>query len=93
VVKRSVVFLLAVAVGYRLAYVVVDTVGRAALQFPWRESPRMLAGEATAALRGRITDPVSRRVADARSAVGEGREVMRRRERELRAENGLRQSS
>lgn len=92
-VRRSLLFALAALVGYRVAYVVVDTIGRAALRFPWRESPRMLAGEATSALREHITDPVRERLADARAAVGEGRQAMRRREAELRAENGLRQSS
>jgi hypothetical protein len=88
-----VVFVLALLAGYRAAYLVVDTVGRAALQFPWRQSPGMLAGEATAALREHVTEPVRGRMADARAAVGEGRQAMRRRETELRTENGLRQSS
>ncbi len=92
-VRRSVLFALAFAVGCRAAYVLVDTVGRAAVRFPWRQSPRMLATEATSAVRERVTDPVMERVADARAALGEGRAVMRRREAELRAENGLRQSS
>jgi hypothetical protein len=93
VVRRSLTFALALLAGYRVAYLVVDTVGRAALQFPWRQSPGMLAGEASAALREHLTDPVRGRVADARAAVGEGRQAMRRREAELRTENGLRQSS
>ena len=42
-------------------------------------------------LREHVTDPVRERLADARAAVGEGRQAMRLREAELRAENGLRQ--
>jgi hypothetical protein len=90
VVRRSVTFVLAFVVGYRAAYVVVDTVGGAALDFPWRQSPRMLAGEASSVVREHLTDPVKGRVADLRAAVGEGRQAMRHRESELRAENGLR---
>jgi hypothetical protein len=93
VVRRTVLFALAFAVGFRVAYVVVDTVGRTAVRFPWRQSPRMLAGEATAVMREHVTDPVRERMADARAAVGEGRQAMRRREAELRAENGLRPAS
>jgi len=93
VVRRSVIFALGAVVGYRAAYLVVGTVGRAALRFPWRQSPGMLAGGATAAVREHLTDPVRGRLSDARAAVGEGRQAMRRREAELRAENGLRQSS
>ena len=89
-VRRSVTFALAFLAGYRVAYVVVDTVGRAAPRFPWRQSPRMLAGEAGSLVREHVTDPVLHRVADARAALGEGRQAMRRREHELRAENGLR---
>jgi len=93
VVRRSILFALGFVFGFRAAYVVVDTVGRTALGFPWRESPRLLAGEVTSAVQGRLTDPVRLRLADARAALGEGREAMRRREEQLRAENGLRQSS
>ena len=90
-VRRTVLFALAFAVGFRVAYLVVDTVGRTAFRVPWRQSPRLLAEEATAVVREHVTDPVRGRVADARAAVGEGRQVMRRREAELRSENGLRQ--
>jgi len=93
VVRRSVFFALAFAVGYRAAYLIVDVVGRAAFRFPWKDSPRMLVGEATSMVRERVTDPVKLRVADARAAVDEGRDAMRRREEQLRTENGLRQSS
>ena len=90
VVRRTLTFALAFAAGFRVAYLTVDTVGRAALVFPWRQSPGMLGREATTALREHLTDPVMERVADARAAVGEGRQAMRRREAELRSENGLR---
>ena len=89
-VRRSLTFALAFLAGYRAAYVVVDTVGRAAARFPWRQSPRMLVGEAGSLVRGHVTDPVRERVSDARAALGEGRQAMRLREQELRAENGLR---
>jgi len=91
VLRRSLLFVLALVVGYRVAYVAVDRVGRAAIAFPWRQSPRMLAGEIGALLRGQVADPVRERLGDARAAVGEGRQAMHRREAELRAENGLRQ--
>ncbi len=84
-VRRSLLFALAFAVGYRGAYLLVDTAGRAALRVPWRDSPRMLVDGATAGVRDRV--------AEVRAAVGEGKEAARQRERELRVENNLRQSS
>ncbi len=92
-VRRAVLFALAFAVGCRVAFVVVDTAGQAMGRFPWRDSPRLLAGEATSAVRGRVTDPVLGRLAEARAAIGEGKEAARQRERALRVENHLRQSS
>ena len=83
--RRSVIFGIAFVLGYRVAYLIVDTVGQAALRFPWRDSPRMLVEGATAGVRGRM--------AEVRAAVDEGKQAARQRERELRAENGLRQSS
>jgi hypothetical protein len=85
VVKRLVLFAIAFVLGYRAAYLVVDTVGQAAIRFPWRESPGMLARGATAGLRGRVIE--------ARAAIDEGKQTARQRERELRAENSLRPSS
>jgi len=90
VVRRTVIFALAFAAGFRGSYLVVDTVGRTALTFPWRQSPRLLAGEVGSVVRANVTDPVRGRVAGVRAAVGEGRQAMRQREDELRAENGLR---
>ncbi|MEA2685373.1 MAG: hypothetical protein QOE93_568 [Actinomycetota bacterium] len=90
VVRRSLLFGLAFAFGYRAAYLFVDTIGRATLRFPWRESPGMLAGGATSAVREHLTDPVREKVADIRAAVDEGKEAARQREAELRAENNLR---
>ena len=84
-VRRSVLFAIAFVFGYRVAYVVVDTVGLAAIRFPWRESPGMLVRGATAGIRGRVIE--------VRAAVDEGKQTARQRERELRVENGLRQSS
>ncbi len=89
-VRRTITFALAFTCGFRAAYLVVEAGGRAALTFPWRQSPRMLAGEVSSAVRANVTDPVRGRVADIRAAVGDGRQAMRRREEELRAENGLR---
>jgi hypothetical protein len=89
VVRRALLFAIAFVVGYRAAYLVVDAVGRAALRVPWRDSPRLLVGEVTAVVRGRLTDPVLGRVGEVRAAVGEGREAMRRREQELRTEMNL----
>jgi hypothetical protein len=93
VVRRPLLFALAFAGGYRVGYLVVDTVGGAALRFPWKDSPRLLAGGAGSMVKDRITVPVRERMAKARAAVDEGRDAMRRRETELRAENGLRRSS
>jgi microcompartment protein CcmL/EutN len=45
----------------------------------------MLVRGATAGVRGRVIE--------ARAAIDEGKQAARQRERELRAENGLRQSS
>ena len=84
-VRRLVIFALAFVVGYRVAYVVVDAVGEAAIAFPWRESPGMLVRGATAGVRGRL--------AEVRVALDEGKQAARQRERELRAENSLRQLS
>lgn len=83
--RRSLLFALAFVVGYRVAFLLVDTVGQAAVRFPWRESPGMLVRGATAGVRGRVIE--------ARAAIDEGKQAARQRERELRAENGLRQSS
>ncbi len=83
--RRSVLFALAFVVGYRVAFLLVDTAGGAALRFPWRESPGMLVRGATAGVRGRVIE--------ARAAIDEGKQTARQRERELRVENGLRQSS
>ncbi len=83
--RRSILFILAFAVGYRVAYVIVDTAGRATLRIPWRDSPRLLVDGATSAVKGRV--------AHVRAAVDEGRQTARQRERELRVENHLRQTS
>jgi len=95
VVRRPLAFALAFAFGYRVAYLIVDTAGGAALRFPWRKSPGMLAGGATSMVRAHVTAPVLERVAGVKAAVGEGREAMRQREDELRTELrlGLRRSS
>lgn len=91
--RRALLFVLAFAVGYRVAYVAVDAAGGAALRFPWRDSPRLAAGATALAVRARVTDPIRDRLADARAALDEGRETAREREQELRSENHLRQSS
>jgi len=85
VVRRSVLFALAFAVGYRAAYLIVDAAGRAVLRVPWRDSPRLLVDGAAAGVRGRV--------AEVRAAVDEGRQAARQRERELRVENHLRRTS
>jgi hypothetical protein len=86
VVRRALLFVIAFAAGYRAAYLAVDAAGRAALRLPWRDSPRMLLGEATSVVRGRLSGPVRERVSEVRAAVGEGREAIRRREQDLPAE-------
>ena len=78
-------FALAFVVGYRIAFLLVDTAGQAAIRFPWRDSPGMLVRGATAGVRGRVIE--------ARAAIDEGKQTARQRERELRVENHLRPSS